>query len=181
MLGAIFVVSGARIVVNPDSRVDTAKRVTDKVGPLIERIDPRLPSDARSLVRLKAGSDVVAGLLLASGKLTRPAALLLAANLVPTTFAGHPFWTTSQPDRAQQETHFLKNLALLGGLLLAAVDTQGKPGLGYRTTHAVDRSQRSVGRAVHRSQRSMRRAVRTARREARIAARSAAAARKIPG
>ena len=181
MLGAIFVVSGARIVLDPDSKVTTAKRVTDKIGPLIERIDPRLPSDARTLVRAKAATDVVAGLLLASGRLTRPAAAVLAANLVPTTVAGHPFWTMSQPERTQHETHFLKNLGLLGGLLLAAVDTQGKPGLGYRTSHAVDRSQRSVSRAVDRSRRSVRRAVRTARREARIAARSAAAARKIPG
>ena len=170
MLGAIFVVSGVRIVLNPDAKVDSAKRVTDRVGPLIERVDPRLPSDARSLVQAKAAADVVAGLLLASGRLTRPAAAVLAANLVPTTFAGHPFWTYQKPERAQHETHFLKNLGLLGGLLLAAVDTQGKPGLSYRTSHAVDRSQRSV-----------RRAVRTARREAKIATVTAAAARKIPG
>ena len=170
MLGAIFVVSGARIVLDPDSKVATAKRVTDKVAPLIERVDPRLPTDARSLVRAKAAADVVAGLLLASGRFTRPAAAVLAANLVPTTFAGHPFWTYSQPERGQHETHFLKNLGLLGGLLLAAVDTQGKPGIGYRASHAVDRSQRSV-----------RRVVRTARREAKIAAVTAAAARKIPG
>ena len=170
MLGAIFVVSGVRIVLNPDAKVDSAKRVTDRVGPMIERVDPRLPSDARSLVQAKAAADVVAGLLLASGRLTRPAAAVLAANLVPTTFAGHPFWTYQQPERAQHETHFLKNLGLLGGLLLAAVDTQGKPGLSYRTSHAVDRSQRSV-----------RRAVRTARREAKIATVTAAAARKIPG
>ena len=177
MLGAIFVVSGARIVLDPDSKVTAAKRVTDKVGPLIERVDPRLPSDARNLVRVKAASDVVAGLLLASGRFTRPAAAVLAAGLVPTTFAGHPFWTYSQPERTQHETHFLKNLGLLGGLLLAAADTQGKPGLSYRASRAVTRSQR----AVTRSQRSVRRAVRTAKREAKIATVSAAAARKIPG
>jgi uncharacterized membrane protein YphA (DoxX/SURF4 family) len=170
MLGAIFVVSGVRVVLNPDAKVDTAKRITDRVGPLIERVDPRLPRDARTLVRLKAGTDVVAGLLLGSGRFTRPAAAVLAANLVPTTIAGHSFWTMSQPERSQHEAHFLKNLGLLGGLLLAAADTQGKPGLGYRTSHAVERSQRSV-----------RRAVRTARREAKIARRSAAAARRIPG
>ncbi|MFB9360831.1 DoxX family membrane protein [Actinoplanes nipponensis] len=170
MLGAIFVVSGARIVLDPDSKVTAAKRVTDKVGPLIERVDPRLPSDARNLVRAKAAADVVAGLLLARGRFTRPAAAVLAAGLVPTTLAGHPFWTYPQPERTQHETHFLKNLGLLGGLLLAAVDTQGKPGISYRTSHAVDRSQRSV-----------RRAVRTAKREAKIATVSAAAARKIPG
>jgi len=170
MLGAIFVVSGAQIVLDPDSKVPAAKRVTDKVAPLIERVDPRLPTDARSLVRAKAAADVVAGLLLASGRFTRPAAAVLAANLVPTTFAGHPFWTFPQPERGQHQIHFLKNLGLLGGLLLAAVDTQGKPGIGYRTSHAVDRSQRSV-----------RRVVRTARREAKIAAMTAAAARKLPG
>jgi len=181
MLASIFVISGVRIVLDPDSRVGSAKRVTDKVGPLLTKIDPRLPTDARTLVRAKAGVDVLAGLLLASGKLTRPAAAVLAANLVPTTIAGHPFWTLPQPERRQQETHFLKNLGLLGGLLLAAADTQGKPSIGYRTSHAVERSQRSIEHAVNRSQRSMKRAVKTAKREAKIAARSAAAARRLPG
>ncbi|WP_212998616.1 DoxX family protein [Winogradskya consettensis] len=177
MLGAIFVVSGVRAVLDPDSKVAAAKRVTDQVGPLIERVDPRLPSDARTLVRLKAGADVAAGLLLASGRLTRPSAAVLAAGLVPTTIAGHPFWAVPKEERQQHQTHFLKNLGLLGGLLLAAADTEGQPGLKYRTTHAIDRSQRSVSRAVTRSQRSARRAVRTAKREAKIAV----AVRKLPG
>ena len=170
MLASIFVVSGARILLSPDSKVETARRVTDRVGPLLEKVDPRLPTDARTLVRLKAGADVAAGLLLATGKLTRPAAAVLAAGLVPTTFAGHPFWTLPKPERTAHETHFLKNLGLLGGLLLAAADTQGQPGLRYRTSHAVGRSQRGV-----------RRAVKTARREAKIAAVSAATARRLPG
>ncbi|GAB1643921.1 DoxX family protein [Krasilnikovia sp. MM14-A1259] len=173
MLGAIFVISGVRVALDPGSRVDLAKRVTDHVSPLIERVDSRLPSDAETLVRLKAGADLVAGLLLASGRLTRPAAVVLAAGLIPTTLAGHPFWTMSGPDRKGQEIHFLKNLGLLGGLLLAAADTQGRPGLRYRTSHAVDRSQRTV-------QRSVRRAVRTAKREAKIAAASATVGRHLP-
>jgi uncharacterized membrane protein YphA (DoxX/SURF4 family) len=181
MLASIFVISGVRIVVDPDSRVATAKKVTDRVAPLLTKIDPRLPNDARTLVRLKAGVDVVAGLLLASGKLTRPAAAVLAANLVPTTIAGHPFWSLPQPERRQQETHFLKNLGLLGGLLLAAADTQGKPSIGYRTSHAAHRSQRTIEQVVNRSQRSVKRAVKTAQREAKIAARSAAVARRLPG
>jgi putative oxidoreductase len=170
MLASIFVVSGVKNLIDPDSKVDTAKRVTDRVGPVLERTDPRLPSEARELVRLKAGVDVVAGLLLGTGHLTRPAAAALAVNLVPTTLAGHSFWTMPKEERAVHQTQFLKNLGLLGGLLLAAADTQGRPGLAYRTTHAVGRSQRKV-----------RRAVRTAKREAKIAAMSAAAGRKLPG
>ena len=181
MLASIFVISGVRVAINPDSRVDAAKRVTDRVGPLLTKIDPRLPSDPRTLVRVQAGVDVLAGLMLASGKLTRPAAAVLAAGLLPTTYAGHPFWKLPQPERAQHQTQFLKNVGLLGGLLLAASDTQGKPSIGYRASHAVERSQRTIEHAVDRSQRSMKRAVRTAKREARIAARSAAIARSLPG
>ena len=170
MLSAIFISSGVKILADPASKAEMASRVTDKVGPLIEKIDPRLPSDTVSLTRIKAGVDVVAGLLLASGPLTRPAAAVLAANLIPPTVAGHPFWSEPKETRAQHQTQFLKNLGLLGGLLLAAADTEGRPGLKYRTSHAVDRSQRQVKRAV-----------RTARREAKIAAMSAAAGRKLPG
>jgi putative oxidoreductase len=166
MLASIFVISGIRILLNPDSRAESAKRVTDRVGPLIEKVDPRLPSDTRSLVRIKAGVDVAAGLLLATGRLTRPSALALAVSLVPTTFAGHPFWTLPKPERTQHQTHFLKNLGLLGGLLIVAADTQGKPGIRYRTSHAVDRSQRR-----------MKRAVKTAKRDAKIAV----LARRLPG
>jgi uncharacterized membrane protein YphA (DoxX/SURF4 family) len=170
MLSAIFVSSGVKVLLNPDSRTETAGRVTDRIGPLIEKVDPRLPSDTRTLVQLKAAADVVAGLLLATGHLTRPAAATLAVNLIPTTVAGHPFWALPKEQRAAQQVQFLKNLGLLGGLLLAAADTEGRPGLKYRTTHAVDRSQRKVKRAV-----------RTAKREAKIAAMSAAAGRKLPG
>jgi uncharacterized membrane protein YphA (DoxX/SURF4 family) len=166
MLASIFVTSGIRVLLNPDGPAVAARRVTDRVGPLLEKIDPRIPTDARTLVRAKAATDVVAGVALATGHLTRPAAMALAAGLIPTTIAGHPVWSVPKDQRRQQETQFFKNLGLLGGLLLAAVDTEGRPGLRYRTAHAVDRSQRS-----------MKRAVRAAKRDAKIVA----MARKLPG
>jgi putative oxidoreductase len=178
MLAAIFVSSGVRVLIKPDSKVDAARRVTDRVGPMLEKVNPRIPTDARTLIRVKAASDVVAGLGLATGRFSRPSAVVLAAGLVPTTFAGHPFWAgDTAKERAEQQNHFLKNLAMLGGLLLAAADTEGQPGLRYRAGHAADRA----GRAVGRSRRSLRRTVKTARREAKIAAISATAARKMPG
>ncbi len=164
MLASIFVVSGVRVLLRPDEKAETAQPLTERVTPLLERTDPRIPTDPRTLVRIKAASDVVAGLALATGHVTRPAAAVLAAGLVPATLTD---WGKPEGDRVGR---LLKNLGLLGGLLLAAADTEGRPSLRYRTTHAVDRSQRSV-----------RRAARTAKREARIAALSAAAARRLPG
>jgi putative oxidoreductase len=181
MLASIFVLDGIRVLIKPDSKVDDARRLTDKVGPMLEKVDPRIPTDARTLVRAKAATDVLAGLALATGHATRPAAAALAAGLVPSTVVSHPFWSVGKEERAAQQFQFLKNLGLLGGLLLASVDTEGRPGLQYRTSHAVDRSQRTVKRAADRSQRSVKRAVRTAKREAKIAAMSAAAGRKLPG
>jgi putative oxidoreductase len=164
MLASIFVVSGVRVLLRPDDKAESARALTDRMTPLLERADPRIPTDPRTLVRAKAASDVIAGLALATGHLTRPSAAVLAAGLIPATVAD---WGTGGDDRT---TRLLRNVGLLGGLLLAAADTEGRPGLRYRTGHAVDRSQRSVKRAM-----------RTARREAKIAAVSAATARRLPG
>ena len=167
LLAASFVVTGVRVLLNPNASVATAQRTTDRLAPLLKRIDSRIPTDARTLVRIHAATEVVAGLALATGKFRRPAALVLAASLVTTTATGRS--GADLPD-SPRSSSVLTNLGVLGGLLLAALDTEGQPGLKYRTSHAVDRSRRSVKRAA-----------KSAKRDARIAALSASAARRFPG
>ena len=125
MLGWVFVHSGIDVLRNPHPRAETA-------GPTIDRICeavPFLPNDRVTLVRTNAAVQLTAGSMLALGRAPRLAALTLAASLVPTTIGGHPFWTIEDPmRRAQNRIHFNKNLAILGGLILAAVDTEGRPG-----------------------------------------------------
>lgn len=137
MLGALFVASGAQAVFRPDPMVQRAKRVTDRVAPLLERVDPRIPTDARSLVRINGAVQLVSGALLPT-RLHRPAALALIGSLVPTTVAGHAFWDTGagQPARAER-IQFMKNVSIVGGLILAAVDSGGRPTLLARTSAAT--------------------------------------------
>src|SRR5207302_6644324 len=100
-----------------------------------------LPDDTETLVRLNAAVHVAFGLLLARGKLPRLSAAVLAASLVPTTVAGHRFWDEDTPQsKAMQRTHFAKNLAILGGLLIAATDTEGAPSLSWRAKRAARRA-----------------------------------------
>ena len=40
MLSSIFVSSGVKILLNPDAKAEAAGRVTDRIGPLIEKVDP---------------------------------------------------------------------------------------------------------------------------------------------
>ncbi|NIQ56635.1 MAG: hypothetical protein GWN71_25705, partial [Gammaproteobacteria bacterium] len=93
-------------------------------------------------------------------KMPRLASILLAASLVPAT-ATHQFWNVQDPEeKAAERKQFLKDLGLVGGLLLAGVDTEGRPGLRWRAGHAAAEA---------------RKAARARRREARLAARAARA------
>jgi len=146
MLAAMFISGGADAVRNPDSKAKLAEKVT---RPLSQNV-AFLPDETTDLVRLNGGVQVVAGVLLSIGKLRRLSALALAASIIPTTLAGHRFWEEVDDDaRAQQRAHFLKNLGLLGGLLLAVSDTEGAPSTTWKVRHRVRRTRRDV--AAHTS------------------------------
>jgi uncharacterized membrane protein YphA (DoxX/SURF4 family) len=53
--------------------------------------------------------------------LRRPAALALAAQLLPITYVGHRFWEMDEgPQRVQNQLHFFKNLSMIGSALYNA-------------------------------------------------------------
>lgn len=119
LLAGIFISGGLDVLQRPDPRVKLAEPVVKQVAAVL----PAAPSDPAEAVRLNALTHVVAGTALAIGLLPRVAALVLAGSIVPTTFGGHRFWELDDPAaRAQQRTHFLKNAAILGGLLVTALD-----------------------------------------------------------
>ena len=127
LLAAPFITGGVSTLRKPTSRVAAADRV---VNPLLARV-PQL-SNTEQVVKIDAAAKVIAGSMLALGKLPRISAAVLAVSLVPTTVAGHPFWEEQDPARrAQHRLQLMKNGGLLGGLLLAAVDTAGRPSLGW--------------------------------------------------
>jgi len=134
LLSSIFIAGGLDSLRNPGPKVPAAE---DVAAPIAARI-PGIPvGDTEQLIRINGAVQVGAGALLALGKLPRLSALALAATLVPTTAAGHRFWEETDPSaRAMQQIHFLKNVSLLGGLLIAAVDLEGRPGLAYRASAA---------------------------------------------
>lgn len=64
--------------------------------------------------------ELVAGVLLWTGRRVRMVATLLAIFIVVDAFASHPFWSAPSGSEYDQLLHFLKNLSTLGGLLLLA-------------------------------------------------------------
>lgn len=61
---------------------------------------------------------VVCGLLIAFNIGARWFALLLALYTIPATYLFHDFWNLTDVAKIEAQNHFLKNLAILGGLLL---------------------------------------------------------------
>ena len=64
--------------------------------------------------------EIGGAILLIVGWKTRYAAWLLALFTLVATFAAHRFWEFDAAQQANQMNHFLKNLAIVGGLLIVA-------------------------------------------------------------
>lgn len=179
LLSAIFIVQGANAIRNPEPLVPKAQPMADRLVPLVKRAAPaqvgdRIPESTANLVRLNGAAQLLAGVALASGTGRRLGAAVLASSLVPTTLAGHAFWQESDKSvRATQKIQFMKNLGLLGGLLLAAVDTEGKPGIAWRATHGAKAAKRETKRGAKLAKRETKQLAKSARREARSAVRLA--------
>lgn len=171
MLASIFVIQGAAAIKNPEPLAPAAKPVIDRFLPALRKAAPaavaeRIPDDTKTLVRINGAVQVLGGLALATGRAPRGAALALIASMVPTTLAGHAFWEEDDPDkRAAQRVQLLKNAGLAGGLLLAAVDTEGKPGLMWRARHGAHDARVEARRAAKLAKREARHAARLARSE----------------
>jgi putative oxidoreductase len=167
MLASVFAIQGFDTLLRPERVAPLAEPVAQ---PVTEHI-PALPDKTEQLVRINAGVQLAAGSLLALGRWPRLSALAIAATLVPTTLAGHRFWEAEDSqERAQQRIHFLKNLAILGGLLITASDTAGRPSLAWRGRHAARSARHDVSLAA-----------RTAKASGKAGARAARIRSRLPG
>ncbi|MGH3367166.1 MAG: DoxX family protein [Nocardioidaceae bacterium] len=166
MLASMFVVGGVNAFKNAETMAPKAKPVFDRLIPPAKKAAPQapIPTDAESLVKATAVAQVLGGALLATGKAPRLAANLLAVTMVPTTLAAHRYWEETDADaKANQKVHFFKNVSMIGGLLLAGVDTAGKPGIAWRVKHGAKTARREATHARKHAKREAKRGAATAK------------------
>ena len=70
--------------------------------------------------------ELVGGILLLVGFKARWTALVMALFLVPATLMFHRYWSFEGAQRAGQKINFLKNLAIMGGLLMVSAQGPGR-------------------------------------------------------
>ena len=104
LMSVIFLLSGVMKLMNWQQTADT---MASKDMPLIPVLLPAA-----------AAVEILGGLSLLLGLRARIGALVLFVFLIPTTLVFHNFWAHSGAEQMNQMLHFLKNLTIMGGLLM---------------------------------------------------------------
>ena len=109
LLSGIFITGGFKAFLNPGYRVNQATKAGIP--------EPKLAVEMNGLAM------TIGGAMLALSLAPKLAATILIGCLVPTTIVGHSFWSeTDTATRNNQQTQFMKNLGLLGGLLIVLLE-----------------------------------------------------------
>lgn len=138
LLAAAFIGQGVEALRRPQEAGQAARPAFDGLQQLPDEITAKVPSDVETFAKANALVQVGGGLLLASGRLPRAAAAVLACTVIPGSAGRHMFWTESDAQRrAEQRQALLTDVSLIGGLMIAASDTAGKPSLGWRARRAA--------------------------------------------
>ncbi len=145
LLASAFVVLGAKSLLRSDQLTPVAEQVTDPIADAAG-----VDASTKQLVQINAGVQIAGGALLALGIGARPAAVALGASLIPTTLASHRFWESKTPMQKELDTMgFVKNAAILGGLIFAALDTGGRPSVFWSSKRAAMNAADAVSSTAH--------------------------------
>ncbi|MSS45396.1 DoxX family protein [Cutibacterium sp. WCA-380-WT-3A] len=150
MFASYFIVKGTNSAMKPDSFVEDAEPVADRLLPLVQRALPAsvgayIPEDTKTLVRATGAAQVLGGLGMATGLARRVGAGIVAATMVPHTLASIPDKSLPKDERAAARSVLLRNIALLGGAMMASVDTAGRPSLAWRAADTQRRVSSAAG------------------------------------
>lgn len=112
LLMALFIISGW-------------SKLTDFSGTVayMEYLHTPMPSAAAAVA---VAMEVGVGVALLAGVCVRPLSLALMVFVAGAAVIGHPFWTMVGAERALNMTHFLKDMSIMGGLLLLAITGAGR-------------------------------------------------------
>ena len=69
---------------------------------------------------------ILGGLMILSGYRSSFGAILLLLYWIPVTFIVHSFWNDAPDYQRLESIHFMKNLAIIGGLLIVLVNGSGR-------------------------------------------------------
>ena len=144
LLAAPFIFEGVRTALRPEREIDVYPQAFEAVDSALAKTSAPGFVDVRAVIRASGAVAAGAGIMYATNRCPRAAA---AALLVTTSvgWAGRRrVWELRGQERVQEIQSILSDAGLLGGVLLAVVDHDGRPSLGYQVNQFVERSQKKA-------------------------------------
>ncbi|MEE1617061.1 hypothetical protein V1260_02745 [Brachybacterium sp. J144] len=144
LLAAPFILEGVRTALRPEREIEVYPPAFDAADASLAKTS--LPSfvDARTIIRVSGVVAAGAGVLYATNRNPRLAALALLATTSVGWAGRRNVLQLRGEERVTEIQSILTDAGLLGGLLLAAVDHDGRPSLGYQVNKFVERSQKKA-------------------------------------
>ncbi|HEX7590182.1 MAG TPA: hypothetical protein VF362_04300 [Demequinaceae bacterium] len=139
LLASWFVYAAVDAILDPGRH---AKKTAPLVEPYLEEAGITLT--VPQLARIHGALTLVAATALAFSRTPRTSGLALAGLATVTVATGEPFWReTNEAARSASRENFVKNISLLGGLLIAA----SAGGSGTQRRRVKARAKRRIAKA----------------------------------
>jgi putative oxidoreductase len=97
---------------------------------------------ATALAPIGAGVEFIGAVLILTGTRLRWAAIVMAVFTIVAALISHRFWELSGAAQANQEIHFLKNVAIVGGYLALFVAGPGLYSVDHWLAHRLSFARR---------------------------------------
>ncbi|WP_110241963.1 DoxX family membrane protein [Nocardioides gilvus] len=136
LLSSAFLVGSIQVLRDPRPAAEEIRPHVDRLVAVAQSAGLPLPQDPTVLARIAAAVQLSAAGALALGKAPRLSAAVLGATLAPTLLASRRSGGGSGAGGIDV-AHAARSASLVGGLLLASVDTEGRPGLAWRARRAA--------------------------------------------
>ncbi len=124
LIAVIFLMSGSAKLADPSGTLDHMQQAG-------------IPA-ANVLFYVAAFAEILGGIALMTGCLTRLAGIGLAIYLVITTLVFHQFWAAAGAEQTAQLVNFTKNVAILGGLFMLIANGAGRYSIDASVRHPID-------------------------------------------
>jgi putative oxidoreductase len=128
LMSVIFLMSGFGKIVN----------FSNMTGYMVSKGAPA----PKAMLAIATAAELLGGLSLLLGLWSRVGAIGLFLFLIPTTLMFHNFWAVpAGPEHMDAQAHFMKNVAIMGGLLMVAAFGPGPLSIDDSRSHsgATDR------------------------------------------
>ena len=141
LLASAYIANGIARVRDPRSSAESTEAVLAVARKFVD-----LPVGPETVARACGAAQAGAGALLEIGKFPRAASAVLVSTYVM-DLAGDALRSgkaQTKEEKATRRGELLMRSSMLGGALLASVDTAGRPGLMWRAQHAAEDLRKNI-------------------------------------